>query len=112
MNRSPSRAASALRILITDDDAAARTQLAMHLQADGHQVCGYANACDALSQASWQPFDLALVDVRLAGNGAAGGSTTTTPPSSENGIDFIARLLAESPRTRVVVMSGHAGLEA
>src|SRR4051812_37357096 len=107
MNRSASRATSTLRILITDDDAAARTQLALHLQADGHQVCGYANACDALSQASWQPFDLALVDLRLAGNGAAGGSTTTAS-SSDNGTDFIARLLAESPRTRVVVMSGHA----
>jgi len=87
---------AALRILIVDDEANIRTQLSLFLEADGHRVVAHGSIHEALVEASWQAFDLVFLDVRLG---------------MENGLDFIPRLLAESPWAKVVVITAYASID-
>jgi two-component system, NtrC family, response regulator AlgB len=85
-----------LRILIVDDEANIRIQLSLFLEASGHHVVAHGNIHDALAEASWQVFDLVFLDLRLG---------------TDNGLDFIPRLLAENPWTRVVVITAYASVD-
>jgi two-component system, NtrC family, response regulator AlgB len=85
-----------LRILIVDDESNIRIQLSLCLEAAGHHVVGHGNIHDALAEASWQVFDLVFLDLRLG---------------TDNGLDFIPRLLAENPWTRVVVITAYASVD-
>ncbi|MGA3067543.1 MAG: sigma-54 dependent transcriptional regulator [Tepidisphaeraceae bacterium] len=85
-----------LRILIIDDESNIRLQLSLCLEAAGHHVVGHGNIHDALAEASWQAFDLIFLDLRLG---------------TDNGLDFIPRLLAENPWTRVVVITAYASVD-
>jgi NtrC-family two-component system response regulator AlgB len=96
MNRSATPATSPLRILVADEDAAARTQLMLCLEADGHHTVGHGNIYDALAEASWQAFDLVFVDPH-AGNGHG-------PANAE----ALARLREECPGTRVILLGASA----
>jgi len=91
-----SAAVSRLRILIIDDEANIRLQLALCLEADGHRVVAHGNIHDALADASWQLFDLVYLDLRLG---------------MDNGLDFIPRLLAESPWAKVIVITAYASVD-
>jgi NtrC-family two-component system response regulator AlgB len=85
-----------LRILIVDDEANIRTQLSLCLESDGHHVVAHGSIGEALIEASWQAFDLVFLDVRLG---------------MDNGLDFIPRLLAESPWAKVVVITAYASVD-
>lgn len=61
----------ALRILIADDEPALRLALSVFLSRRGHHVVQAADAYEAYDLASTQPFDAALVDARMPGDGLA-----------------------------------------
>jgi NtrC-family two-component system response regulator AlgB len=85
-----------LRILVVDDDADIRTQLTLCLEAEGHHVVGHGNVHDAVAEAAWQPFDVVFLDLR---------------PGNDNGLDFLPRLLAESPWTKVIVLPMNGSMD-
>ena len=86
-----------MRILVVDDDAEVRTQLTLCLQAEGHHVVSHANAHDAVAEAAWRPFDVVFLDLR---------------PGGGSGLDFLPRLLAESPWTKVVVIPANGSMDS
>ena len=59
----------ALRILIADDEPNLRLAVALFLTRRGHQVTQAADAHEAARLAEEQEFDVALVDVRMPGDG-------------------------------------------
>src|SRR5437660_11594750 len=85
-----------LSILIVDDEPNIRKVLAINLKSDGHQVTAVGTFSDALSEAARQPFDLAMVDLRLG---------------TEAGLDLLPKLRSESPWIRVVVITAYASVE-
>jgi NtrC-family two-component system response regulator AlgB len=87
---------SALKVLIVDDEPNIRKMLSACLNADGHTVVTAGNSHDAILQCSRQPFDLAFVDLRLG---------------TEQGLDLIPKLLAESAWMRIVVITAYAAVE-
>ena len=64
-------AASALRILVVDDDAPLRDMLARSFTREGHSVTAVPDGKSALDAAAAEPFDIVLLDVAL-GPGLAG----------------------------------------
>ena len=56
-----------LRILIVDDEAAIRTSLAAFLEDYGHDIIVTDSAEEALLLFGQDPFDVAIVDLRLPG---------------------------------------------
>lgn len=59
----------ALRVLIADDEPTLRLAISLFLNRRGHQVTQAADAYEALRLAREQPFDVALVDARMPGDG-------------------------------------------
>jgi NtrC-family two-component system response regulator AlgB len=68
----------------------------MCLETDGHRVVCTGNATDAIDAAARQSFDLAFVDLRLG---------------TSSGLDLIPQLLAQSPWTKVVVITAFAAID-
>ncbi|WP_373500823.1 sigma-54-dependent transcriptional regulator [Desulfococcus sp.] len=89
--------ASCLSVLIVDDEVNIRKTLAYCLAAEGHTVIAVSNLADAVDEARRRAFDLAFVDLRLG---------------EENGMDLIPVLAAESPWTKIVVITAHASIES
>jgi NtrC-family two-component system response regulator AlgB len=85
-----------LNVLVVDDELNVRKTLAIGLDADGHAVVAVSNAADAVTEAARQSFDLAFVDLRL-------GATL--------GLDLIPELLAQSPWTRIVIITAHGSID-
>jgi DNA-binding NtrC family response regulator len=85
-----------LNILVIDDEPNIRKMLSISLGADGHGVTGVSNGKEAIAQCARQPFDLAFVDLRIG---------------TEQGLDLIPQLLAESTWLRVVVITAYATIE-
>ncbi len=90
------RAVPHLAVLLVDDEINVRKTLTISLEADGHGVVAVSNASDAVAEAARKPFDLAFVDLRL-------GVTS--------GLDLIPGLLAQSPWTRVVIITAHGSID-
>ena len=86
-----------LGVLIVDDEVNIRKTLAYCLAAEGHTVIAVSNPADALDEARRRTFDLDFVDLRLG---------------EESGMDLIPVLAAESPWTRIVVITAHASIES
>lgn len=84
------------RILLADDDAAARDLVQRALAGDGHDVVATHDGAEALEklQAGGKPFDLLISDVQMPG---------------VDGIELIEKALAIAPSLRVVLMSGFTG---
>jgi DNA-binding NarL/FixJ family response regulator len=84
-----------IRVLVVDDHAAVRSALAAFLDVEPElEVVGEAaDGQQALDIASWLKPDLVLMDVRMP---------------VVDGIEATRRLKAARPKTRVVLMSGHA----
>lgn len=97
MPRHPDDSPSRLGVLIVDDEVNIRKTLSYCLAADGHTVIAVSNPADALDEARRRAFDLAFVDLRLG---------------EESGMDLIPVLAAESPWTRIVVITAHASIES
>jgi two-component system, NtrC family, response regulator AlgB len=85
-----------LNVLIVDDEVNIRRVLAVCLETRGHRVTAVGRFADALAESGRHAFDLAFVDLRLG---------------TDNGLDLIPRLLAESPWLKIVVITAYASVE-
>jgi two-component system nitrogen regulation response regulator NtrX len=81
------------RILVIDDEAAIRDSLKMILEYEGYDVQGAATGQDGLSLAEREPFDLVLLDIKMAGM---------------DGLDVLQRLRVTNETLPVIMISGHA----
>ncbi|MFH1091991.1 MAG: response regulator, partial [Pseudomonadota bacterium] len=88
--------AAGLNILVVDDEANIRKTLSYCLAAEGHTVIAVSNSSDALEEARRRSFDVAFVDLKLG---------------QEDGLDLIPAVLADSPWTKIVVITAHASVE-
>ena len=80
------------RILLVEDEAAARASLTEILTTLGYAVTAAADAADVAHQGDEQRFDVLLTDVMLPGR---------------SGVDLAEGLCARDPRLRVILMSGY-----
>ncbi len=85
------------RILIVDDEDGIRLTLGMLLRKDGYLIDEAASHADAMTKLEAGPFDIAVVDIMLAG---------------DNGIDLLHDIKAISPATQVVIMTGFPEVES
>jgi NtrC-family two-component system response regulator AlgB len=85
-----------MNILVIDDDASLRRTLRTSLEVLGHQAHEARDGPQALALLGRRPFELALLDLRLA---------------QEQGLDLLPRLLAAAPGLPVVVVTAYATIE-
>ena len=86
-----------LNVMVVDDDTNIRKTLSYCLAVEGNTVIAVSNPTDAIDEAKRRSFDMALVDLRLG---------------EEDGMDLIPNLLADSPWTKIVVITAHASIES
>lgn len=87
---------SAGRVLVVDDEAIARENLAHTLSRAGYETSTAADSRSALAQLAAQDFDLLLTDLRLA------------DADGMDGIALMERARKMHPEIEVVVMTGYA----
>ena len=85
-----------MNILVIDDDSSLRRTLRMSLEVLGHRAAESRDGTQALELLSRRPFDVALLDLRLA---------------QEQGLDLLPRLLQLAPGLHVVVVTAYATIE-
>jgi PAS domain S-box-containing protein len=85
------------RILVVEDNAALADNVAEMLLEEGADVVVCADAQAAEAQAESRGFDLAIVDIRLAGN--------------DSGLDLVPRLRKHCADGEIVLMTGNATLD-
>jgi NtrC-family two-component system response regulator AlgB len=85
-----------LAVLVVDDEKNIRTTLTVCLEQMSHQVVSVPTADGALAALAKQPFDLALVDLKLG---------------VDSGLNLIPRLLADRPELLVVIITAYATVE-
>src|SRR2546430_10394254 len=97
--RSPSCSpeGTSMKILVADDDAVLRNELAGLLREDGHDVVGASDGGEALRLVERESFDAALLDLRM-------------PKAS--GLEVLHRLQVARPETAVVVITGQGTIDA
>jgi DNA-binding NtrC family response regulator len=88
--------ASALRVLVVDDESIVRESLVNWFQEDGHDVAQASNAAEALQRVKEGPWDLALVDIKMPGM---------------DGLELQRRLREAAPGTTVIIMTAFASVE-
>jgi two-component system, NtrC family, response regulator AlgB len=85
-----------LAVLVVDDEKNIRTTLTVCLEPLSHQVVAVPSGEGALAALAKQPFDLALVDLKLG---------------LDSGLDLIPRMLADRPDLLVVIITAYATVE-
>ncbi len=85
-----------LAVLVVDDERNIRTTLTVCLEQLSHEVVSVPSAEGALAALAKQPFDLALVDLKLG---------------TADGLDLIPRLLADRPELLIVIITAYATVE-
>jgi len=83
-------------VLIVDDEAAIVSSLSGALTREGYQVDGAATAAEARAKLR-EAYDAVLLDVWLPDG---------------NGVDVLAEIMATTPDTVVVMISGHGSVDA
>lgn len=96
ISRPDNRAAVNSHILFVDDEAPIRELLSLYFRKKGLQVATATTAQQAKELASKAAFDVAILDVNLAG---------------ENGLDLLGYFKAHHPRTPVIIFTGLTGEE-
>ncbi len=84
------------RILVVDDDVAVRGYLEALLVGEGYQVVTAESGQAALEHIAAQPFDLALIDLKMPG---------------VDGMQVLAALRQQTPDTAAIVLTAHGSLE-
>lgn len=87
---------SGLLVLVVDDEPGIRKTLAYCLEEEGHSAVAVGSVSQAVAEASARAFDAAFIDIRLG---------------SENGLDLIPALLAETPWMKIIVITAYASIE-
>lgn len=85
-----------LSILIVDNEVNIRKTLSVCLETEGYRVIAVSNYKDALTEAARRSFELAFVDLRLG---------------TENGLDLIPALLAQTPWLKIIVITAYATID-
>jgi two-component system, NtrC family, response regulator AtoC len=80
-------------ILLIEDDAIARTALAEHLRASGHEVLEAANAEEAVASMSVQRVTLVIADFVL--------------PDDVDGLEFLESIRQLVPDLPLILISGY-----
>jgi two-component system, NtrC family, response regulator AlgB len=86
-----------MNVLVIDDDASLRRTLRLSLELLGHKAVEARDSAAALENLERQPFDVALLDLRLA---------------QEQGLDILPRLLRLAPALQVIVVTAYATIES
>ena len=84
-------------ILVVDDEDRFRTNLVKMLTAEGLSVAAAAGGVEALELLERQPIDVALVDIRMPGM---------------DGLETLAHLKKLAPDLEVIMLTGHASIQA
>lgn len=84
------------RLAVVDDEATARKQLSAAFVRQGYDAQAFADAESFLRECASNPFDVALLDLRLPGLG---------------GLDALRRLKAQGADTEVILVTGYGGME-
>jgi DNA-binding NtrC family response regulator len=85
------------RILLVDDEKTMVKYLSKRLIKKGFEISTAYNGSDALAQVRAADFDVVLLDVLMPGM---------------NGIDTLKEIKKIKPRTEVIMLTGHASVEA
>jgi two-component system response regulator AtoC len=84
------------QILVVDDERLIRSSLQRALASLGHQVEAADSVAASLAAVGRKRFDLVVLDLKL---------------SDGSGLDFLRRIVPESPETKVVVITAHGTVE-
>jgi DNA-binding NtrC family response regulator len=84
------------RLLVVEDEKNIREGLAAALELDGHEVAVAADGNEGLRRFQKGDIDLVLSDLRMPGL---------------SGDELLAKILAESPGTPVIILTGHGTVE-
>jgi DNA-binding NtrC family response regulator len=85
------------RVLLVDDEERFRVTLAKMLAAQGLEVASLGSGPAALAELRRQPYDVVLLDLRMPGM---------------DGIATLAEIKREHPDVEVIILTGHASLDA
>jgi NtrC-family two-component system response regulator AlgB len=85
-----------MNILVIDDDTSLRRTIRMSLEVLGHQAIEARDSVEALGLLARRPFDMALLDLRLA---------------QEHGLELLPKLLGVAPGLHVVIVTAYATIE-
>ncbi len=85
------------KILIVDDEERFRTTLRKMLAAQGLEVADTDSGRKALEMLQLEPYDVALVDIRMPGM---------------DGLETLAQIKKLNPDTEVIILTGHASVDA
>ncbi len=83
-------------ILIVDDEPVVGERLGASLSKDGHDVEAYTDPAEALRAVESTTFDIVICDIRMG---------------EIDGLQVMERVLAASPRTKFIMITGYATLE-
>ena len=84
------------RILVVDDEKNIRLTLTYALEEDGYEVQTASSGTAALEMLMAEPFDLLLLDLKMAGL---------------DGLEVIRRLRADRNKIRIVIITAHGTVE-
>ena len=84
------------RILVAEDEKNIREGLTDALELDGHEVTSAADGSEALKRFHKGDIDLVITDLRMPGL---------------SGEELLEKILAESPGTPVIILTGHGTVE-
>jgi DNA-binding response OmpR family regulator len=85
------------KILVVDDEKAARKSLADILRLEGYEVDAVEDGAGALTLLGEYHFDLMLLDIRMPGMG---------------GVEVMQRAVEISPSTQIILLTAHGSMES
>ncbi len=86
-----------MRALVVDDEKNIRRTFTLALESMGHDVSSAASGAVALQELRREPFDVALLDLKL---------------SEESGLDVLSDALKISPRLAVIMVTAFGSIES
>src|SRR5208283_5699307 len=84
-------------LLLVDDDRHVLNSMAEWLREQGYKTDTAASLAEGLAAVDHKPYDLALVDIRLADN---------------DGFDLLAHIRGKRPETSVIMLTGYGSVES
>lgn len=85
------------KILLVDDEERFRTTLAKMLRAQGLEVTALGSGREALAELQHTPYDVMVLDVRMP---------------DMDGIATLTEIKKIAPQVEVIILSGHASMDA